>query len=164
MNVVIDPLAPSDWPQVRSIYVEGIAGGQATFETEAPSWQEWDAAHLAACRLAARSGGVLIGWGALSPVSRRRCYAGVAEVSVYIATSQQRHGVGKSLLQAIIAAAEQHGIWTLQGSTFAENVASLRLQESCGFRIVGRRDRIGQLKGLWRSTILTERRSSVVGL
>jgi L-amino acid N-acyltransferase YncA len=163
MSFLVDPLSHTDWPRVREIYLEGIATGQATFETEPPSWENWDATHLPACRLAARSADLLVGWAALSPVSRRSCYAGVAEVSVYVAAAQRGQGVGKGLLQALIAASEALGIWTLQGATFAENAASLRLQTSCGFRMVGRRERIGQLHGVWRSTILTERRSSAVG-
>jgi L-amino acid N-acyltransferase YncA len=164
MEFEIDPLSPSDWPEVRAIYLEGIATAQATFETEAPSWEQWDASHLPQCRLAARIPGRVIGWAALSPVSRRLCYAGVAEVSVYISNTYRGHGVGKRLLQALIVASENHGIWTLQGATFAENAASLRLQAGCGFRIVGRRERIGQLHGVWRSTVLTERRSVIVGV
>ncbi len=163
MEFAIDPLVPADWPHVQAIYLEGIATGQATFETEAPSWEQWDAAHLPDCRLAARSSGLLVGWAALSPVSRRRCYAGVAEVSVYIAAAHRGRGVGRALLQALIAESERLGIWMLQGATFTENTASLRLQESCGFRIVGRRERIAQLHGAWRSTVLTERRSTIVG-
>jgi phosphinothricin acetyltransferase len=164
MNFVIDPLTPSDWEQVRVIYLEGIATGQATFEVEAPTWEMWDAGHLAIGRLAARDKSQLLGWAALSPVSRRRCYAGVAEVSVYVRTAARGQGVGRALLQALIAAAEQNGLWTLQGGTFPENLASIRLQESYGFRVVGRRQRIAQHHGVWRDTILTERRSSIVGM
>ena len=163
MEFLIDPLLPADWPQLRAIYLEGIATAQATFETEAPFWEEWNASHLPACRLAARQTDRLIGWGALSPVSRRRCYVGVAEVSVYVAAAHRGQRVGKELLQALVAASEQNGIWTLQGATFTENVASLRLQASCGFRVVGRRERIARHHGAWRDTILTERRSPTVG-
>jgi phosphinothricin acetyltransferase len=163
MELVIDPLLTADWPDVRAIYLEGIASGLATFETEAPTWEEWDASHLPHSRLAARSNGVLIGWAALSPVSRRRCYAGVAEVSVYVARAAQGQGVGKRLLQALVAESERCGFWMLQGATFAENAASLRLQSSCGFRVVGRRERIGQLHGVWKDTVLMERRSTIVG-
>jgi phosphinothricin acetyltransferase len=163
-EIRIDELTPADWPQVRTIYLDGIASGQATFETEAPSWEQWDADHLRHCRLAARAGADLVGWAALGPVSRRRCYAGVAEVSVYVASSERGRGVGTALLRALIAESEHQGIWTLQGATFEENSASLRLQASCGFRIVGRRERIGQLHGVWRNTVLTERRSKVVGV
>lgn len=121
-------------------------------------------AHLAACRLVARSGDVVLGWGALSPVSSRPCYAGVAEVSIYVRESLRGHGVGRALLEHLIAASEAEGIWTLQGATFPENTASLRLQASCGFRVVGRRERIAQMDGIWRDTVLTERRSRKVGV
>jgi phosphinothricin acetyltransferase len=163
LTFLIDPLLPSDWPQLRAIYLEGMATGQATFETEAPSWEEWDAAHRPDCRLAARQSGLMLGWAALSPVSRRRCYAGVAEVSVYVAGAHRALGVGKGLLEAVVAESERLGIWTLQGATFPENVSSLRLQAACGFRVVGNRERIARLHGVWRSTVLTERRSPVVG-
>jgi phosphinothricin acetyltransferase len=149
---------------VRAIYGDGIAGGNATFETELPAWEAWDAAHHPFGRLVARSAEPVVGWAALSPVSRRRCYAGVAEVSVYVAANWRGRGVGRILLDAVIAEAERHGIWTLQGATFPENEASLRLQEACGFRQIGRRERVAQLHGVWRDTILTERRSTVVGV
>ena len=164
MQVVIDKMDPADWPEVRAVYLEGIATDQATFETDAPSWEEWDVGHLSVCRLAARAEDNLIGWAALSAVSRRSCYAGVAEVSVYVGDDFRGCGVGKALLQALIAESEKHGIWTLQGSTFADNRASLRLQESCGFRVVGRRERIAQLRGVWRDTVITERRSKTAGV
>jgi phosphinothricin acetyltransferase len=160
----IDLLAQSDWPQVRAIYEEGIATHQATFETEVPSWEQWDSAHLENGRFVARDADRVLGWGALSPVSRRLCYAGVAEVSVYVRESARGRGVGRALLEQVIAASEAQGIWTLQGSTFPENAASLRLQERCGFRVVGRRERIAQMNGVWRDTVLTERRSGKVGL
>ena len=159
----ISVLTPADWDQVRAIYLEGIATGQATFETEPPTLEAWDAGHLAVGRLGARSGEQLLGWAALSPVSRRACYAGAAEVSVYVAASARGQGVGRALLEGLIAAAEQHGFWTLQGATFPENAASLRLQARCGFRIVGRRERVARLHGQWRDTVLTERRSRQVG-
>jgi phosphinothricin acetyltransferase len=159
---VIDYLFDTDWPVARAIYLEGIATGQATFETEAPAWEAWDAAHMPHSRLAARLDGVLVGWAALSPASKRACYAGVAEVSVYVATAHRGQGIGRWLLEAIIAESERYGIWTLQGATFPENVASLRLQQSCGFRIVGHRERIGQLRGVWRDTVLTERRTRLI--
>ncbi len=162
MELQIDALTADDWEQVRAIYLDGIATGQATFETDAPSWNEWNAAHLEVCRLAGRAGGRLIGWAALTPVSRRKCYAGVAEVSVYVHSSYRGGGAGRAILQALIADSERHGIWTLQGSTFLENAASLRLQESCGFRIVGRRERIARHNSVWRDTVITERRSTIV--
>jgi L-amino acid N-acyltransferase YncA len=159
----IEEMRPADWTAVRAIYLEGIQSGQATFETEAPTWEDWDQGHLSHSRLIARQDGRVIGWAALAPVSRRRVYAGVAETSVYVAAAARRQGVGRQLLQALILAAERDGIWTLQGATFAENVASLKLQQACGFRIVGRRERIGQHHGVWRDTVLTERRSPIVG-
>lgn len=162
--VKIETMTPADWPAARAIYREGIASGQATFETEAPSWEDWDAGHHPFARLVARADGIIVGWAALSPVSRRSCYAGVAEVSVYIAAGERGRRVGRQLLQTLIAESERHGIWTLQGATFAENEASLRLQTSCGFREIGRRERIAQLQGVWRDTILMERRSPTVGV
>ncbi len=163
-EVLIDQMTPEDWPEVRSIYEEGIATRNATFEAEAPSWETWDAAHIKACRVVARGGQVVLAWGALSPVSRRQCYAGVAEVSVYVRESARGQGVGRALLEHLVAASEAEGIWTLQGATFAENTVSLRLQASCGFRVVGRRERIAQVDGVWRDTVLTERRSGKVGV
>jgi phosphinothricin acetyltransferase len=164
MNITLAAMTPADWDRVRAIYLQGIASGQATFETEAPSWEQWDAAHHPFARLVAQADGQVVAWGALSPVSRRRCYAGVAEVSVYVAAEYRGQGIGRRLLEALIQGSERQGIWTLQGATFAENEASLRLQQACGFRVVGRRERIGQLQGVWRDTVITERRSSVAGL
>jgi phosphinothricin acetyltransferase len=158
-------MAPTDWDAVRAIYFEGIATGNATFETEAPTWEVWDRARLHSCRLVARSpAGPIVGWAALSPVSSRPAYAGVAEVSLYVTASARGQGVGKALFQALIAASEAAGVWTLQGAVFPENAASLALVKACGFREVGRRERIGQRDGVWRDTILVERRSRVVGV
>jgi phosphinothricin acetyltransferase len=162
-EVRIEPMTAADWPRVLAIYEEGIATRNATFEAEPPSWEQWDSAHLAYCRFVARAKDLVIGWGALSPVSRRHCYRGVAEVSVYVSESARGQGVGRLLLDYLVAASEARGIWTLQGATFPENVASLRLQEACGFRVVGRRERIAQMDGVWRDTILTERRSAKAG-
>jgi L-amino acid N-acyltransferase YncA len=164
MKVEIGPMAVEDWEQVRAIYQAGIASGQATFERQAPTWEHWDAGHHSFARLVARGDGRVIGWAALSPVSSRQCYAGVAEASVYVDPEHRGLGVGRQLLLAAIAESERHGIWTLQGATFKENEASLRLQRACGFREIGRRERIGQLNGVWRDTVLTERRSEVVGV
>ncbi|MBO2031622.1 N-acetyltransferase [Siccationidurans ginsengisoli] len=160
----IQALAAAHWPAVRAIYEAGIATGQATFTTEAPGWEAWNASHLAHCRLvAATAEGQVLGWAALSPVSSRCVYAGVAEVSIYIAAEARGQGVGRQLLAALVAESEQHGLWTLQAGIFPENAASLALHASQGFRTVGRRERISQLHGQWRDTLLLERRSSVVG-
>lgn len=160
----ITPLAADDWPAVRAIYAAGIATGQATFETEVPDWPAWDGARLACCRLAARRGAELVGWATLGPVSARPVYRGVAEVSVYVAAVARGQGVGRALLAALVEAAEVEGIWTLQASIFPENAASVALHRACGFRVVGRREHIAQHHGLWRDTLLLERRSKRVGL
>ncbi len=160
----IDDMRSDDWQQVRCIYLDGLATGHCSFETEAPPWERWDAAHHTHSRLVVRQADRVIAWAALAPTSTRRCYAGVAEVSLYVAADARGRGIGKRLLTALIASAERHGIWTLQGATFAENTASIRLQLACGFRILGRRERIAQHLGRWRDTILTERRSAVVGI
>jgi phosphinothricin acetyltransferase len=156
-------MQPSDWPAVERIYLEGIATGNATFETESPGWEKWNAAHHLHSRLIAKDGDTIVGWAALSPVSPRRVYAGVAEVSVYVAASAQGQGIGRLLLVELIRLSEQNGIWTLQAGIFPENGASIGLHKSLGFREVGRRAKIGQLRGEWRDTILLERRSEIVG-
>ena len=153
-----------DWPEVVEIYRQGMLTGNATLETEVPSWEKWNAAHLSACRLVARQEGQVLGWAALTPVSGRCVYAGVAEVSVYVAATAQHCGIGTALLQALIDASEQEGIWTLQSGILVENEASLAVHERCGFRMVGRRERLGQLNGVWRDVVLLERRSQVVGI
>lgn len=163
MEFIIEPLRPEDWSAVRAIYLEGIATGNATFETAVPDWDEWDAKHRPDCRLVARLSGQVIGWTALSPVSSRCVYAGVAEESIYIASSARGQGVGKVLLTTCIAESEKAGIWTIQTGIFPENVASLYLHKSCGFREVGYRERIGQMNSIWRNVVFLERRSSVVG-
>jgi phosphinothricin acetyltransferase len=160
--IVTSLMTPAHWADVRAIYLEGIATGNATFETEAPDWDRWDADHLAVGRLVAVSDGRIVGWAALSPVSRRRAYRGVAEVSVYVAAHARGSGVGTLLLLALIEAAEAAGLWTLQASVMAENIATVRLHERAGFRQVGRRERIGQRSGRWRDTLLLERRSATV--
>src|SRR5262245_40375546 len=161
--MLIEPMTPDDWPDVRRIYEEGLATGAGSFETEAPSWEQWDAARLPHTRLVARDDRI-IGWAALSPFSKRACYAGVAEVAIYVAANVRGRGVGRALLSRGSEAAEAHGIWTLQGATIADNAASLALQASCGFRVVGRRVRIAKRDGKWHDTILTERRSERVGI
>jgi phosphinothricin acetyltransferase len=162
-DVTIDAMSAADWPAVRDVYAAGIATGQATFETKPPPWDVWDAGHLPACRLCARSDGAVVGWAALSPASRRAVYAGVAEVSVYVRPDWHGRGVGSRLLAALVTESERAGIWTLQAGIFPENAASLRLHERHGFRVVGRRERIGRLDGVWRDTVLLERRSTVTG-
>jgi len=152
-----------DWPAVEKIYRQGIATENATFETESPEWKNWNANHHAHSRLVARHEQRVLGWAALSPVSARRVYAGVAEVSIYIAEAARGKGIGKGLLSALIEQSEQNGIWTLQAGIFPENTASITLHKSCGFREVGRREKIGQLKGVWRDVILLERRSHLCG-
>ena len=157
-------MAADDWLAVRTVYLEGIATGEATFETEAPSWEAWDSGHLSFGRLVARDGDSVIGWAALSPVSQRKAYSGVAEVSVYVAAHSRGKGVGQALLERLIRESEQNGIWTLQAAVFPENAATLALHKRCGFREVGRRERISKLNGNWRDTILLERRSRAVGV
>ncbi|HEV7395652.1 MAG TPA: GNAT family N-acetyltransferase [Pyrinomonadaceae bacterium] len=159
MNLEIKALLPAHWPEVQLIYIEGLATGHATFETRAPSWEKWDASHLVKPRLVAELDGSVHGWAALSPVSAREVYAGVAEVSVYVGELSRGLGVGRRLLSELIAESEKVGLWTLQGSIFPENESSIALHKGCGFREVGRRERIGQLNGIWRDTVLLERRT-----
>ncbi len=149
---------PSDWAAIARIYGEGIATGAATFETELPSWEEWDAAHLKAPRFVAEEGGEVLGWIAVSPVSRRPVYRGVVEHSVYVAEAARGRGVGRLLLDALLRSAASHGIWTIQTSVFADNAATVALHDSVGFRLVGRRERIAELHGEWRDTLLLELR------
>ena len=169
MEYQIDKMNPNDWEQVRSIYLEGIATGHATFEAEAPEWERWDANHLAEPRLVARSGGKVAGWAALSRVSTRRVYSGVAEVSIYIGSPYRGQGIGSVLLAALIDASEKMGIWTLQAGIFPENTVSISLHQKHGFRILGRRVKIGkmtfgELREIWRDVILMERRSALTGI
>jgi L-amino acid N-acyltransferase YncA len=163
-QVTLDRRNPEDWEAVRAVYLEGIATGNATFETDAPSWDKWDSDHLRDCRLVARKGGQIVGWAALSPVSGRCVYAGVATVSIYVTASERGEGVGKALLCALIEESERKGLWTLEAGILPENEASIALHKACGFRGVGRRERIGQLNGVWKDVTLVERRSKVVGV
>jgi phosphinothricin acetyltransferase len=151
------------WPAVREIFAQGIAAGNATFEITVPEWAQWDARHLATCRLVALHEQQVLGWAALSPVSVRHVYRGVAEVSVYIDEGTRGQGVGTALLQALVTDSERNGIWTLQAVIHASNSISIRLHDNAGFRIVGTRERIGCLHGRWLDTVLMERRSKVVG-
>ena len=161
-------MQPGDWERVRTIYLEGIATGTATFETAAPSWEAWDAAHLATPRLVARLAegetDVVAGWAALSAASGRCVYAGVADDSIYVAAAARGLGVGRALLSALCEAAEDAGVWTIQAGIFPENAASLRLHQTCGFRLVGRREKLGRLYGIWRDVMMLERRSRVPAL
>ncbi len=152
------------WEEVCAVYLEGLATGDATFETEAPDWSRWDASHLPCCRLVALADGRVAGWAALGRVSAREVYAGVAEVSVYVGDGFRGAGVGRALLSALVGESEAEGIWTLQASVFPENAATVALHRSCGFREVGRRVRVGRLGGRWRDTVLLERRSETVGV
>ncbi len=162
MRFSIEEMKDEHWPAVRAIYQEGIDGGNATFETVAPEWDEWDRTHLREGRLVAKAEGAVVGWAALSPVSSRPGYAGVAEVSIYVATLVRERGIGKALLQALIEASERADLWTLQGSIFPENGASIALHKSCGFREVGLRERIGRLHCVWKDVLLMERRSRIL--
>ncbi len=164
MSIAIVPLIKVHWSTVREIYLAGIASGNAPVETEAPEWEEWDAKHLPFTRLVASGDGEVKGWAALSAVSIRKVYRGVAEDSVYVAPSAQGQGLGRLLLEKLITDSEANGIWTLQNSSFPENVASIQLHRSCGFREVGYRERVAQLKGVWRNTLVMERRSAVLGV
>ena len=177
MNYPIFPMPPDLWPAVREIYREGIATGNATFETEVPDWEKWDSSHRKDCRLVALEpraerilevlipleGVHVLGWAALSPVSSRRVYNGAAEVSVYVAAAARGRGVGKALLQLLVQQSEANGLWTLQAGIFPENAASISLHRLCGFREVGVRRRIGTLGDTWRDVLLMERRSATDG-
>jgi L-amino acid N-acyltransferase YncA len=163
-SITIRKMESGDWLSVRDIYLEGIATGNATFETEAPEWAEWDSKHLNDARLVAKADGMVVGWAALSPVSSRRVYSGVAELSIYIASAIRGKGVGKALLAALITESEAKGYWTLQTGIFPENKASLALHQKLGFRILGTRERIGRMDGRWRDVLMLERRSAVAGL
>lgn len=164
MEISIRAMAAADWASVRAIYRAGIATGQATFETETPSWTNWNEAHVPAPRLVAVSGEAIVGWAALSPVSSRSVYRGVVEVSVYVDEDARGRGVGLLLLAALVRESEKEDIWTLQASIFPENAASISLHKACGFREVGTRRRIGKLHRVWRDTVLLERRSESVGV
>jgi L-amino acid N-acyltransferase YncA len=163
MDYQIAPMQPADLPAVLEIYGEGIATGQATFEILLPDWEKWDSNHRRDCRLIARKYSQVIGWAALSPVSTRSVYSGVAEVSVYVAAAARGGGVGTALLKALIEESESRGVWTLQAAIFPENLASIALHKSCGFREVGVRQRIGKLGEKWRDVLLLERRSATAG-
>jgi L-amino acid N-acyltransferase YncA len=154
----------NNWNEVKRIYEEGIKTGNATFQNESPPWPLWDKAHIQDCRLVAKENEKVIGWAALTPVSDRCVYGGVAEVSVYVDEKVRGRGVGSMLLNELIRTSEQNNFWTLQAGIFPENIASLKIHEASGFRVIGRREKIGQMNGIWRDTILMERRSKTTGL
>jgi L-amino acid N-acyltransferase YncA len=164
MKLEILPLTYADWPAVRAIYEQGIATGDATFEKAAPKWERWDATHLPHCRLVACDAGEVLAWAALGPVSSRCVYAGVAEVSIYVAARARGQGIGLVLLLALVESSECENIWTLQAGVFPENTASLDLFQKVGFRRLGTRERLGRMDGRWRDVVLLERRSHVAGV
>jgi L-amino acid N-acyltransferase YncA len=169
MEYRIDSVKPEDWEQVRAIYLEGIATGNATFEPGVPDWEKWDSGHVDRPRLVVRTNGRVAGWAALSRVSARKVYAGVAEISIYVGEEFRGKGIGDALLAALIDSSEKNGFWTLQAGIFPENVASIDLHKKHGFRVLGVRQKVGkmtfgELKGRWRDVVLMERRSRVAGI
>jgi L-amino acid N-acyltransferase YncA len=165
MKYKIEEMESSDLEEVNNIYVEGIKTGLATFQTEAPTWENWDKSHLQSCRLVARSESSILGWVALSPTSSRSCYAGVVEVSIYIGEKYKGQGIGKSLLTSIIKQSEENGIWTLYCAIIRENIGSIVLHRKCGFREIGIREKIAKMSNeAWHDVVLMERRSKVVGI
>ena len=162
--IVFDSMQPQHWSEVKKIYEEGIATGQATFQQSAPEWEEWNRNHLTTCRIVAKDKDTILGWAALTPVSGRPVYAGVAEVSVYISLKARGKGLGKQLLEQLVGESEMQNIWTLQAGIFPENTPSIKIHKACGFRILGIREKIGKMNGTWRDTILMERRSKKIGV
>lgn len=165
MEYNIDEMTQLDWQQVSHIYFEGIKTGKATFQSEVPTWEDWNNAHITPCRLVVRSDDDILGWAALSPTSSRCVYAGVAEVSIYIAVKYRGQGLGKVLLEDLIKLSEENGFWTLQSGIIRENTSSIVLHEKCGFRELGIREKVGKMNnGKWHDVVLMERRSKVVGI
>jgi phosphinothricin acetyltransferase len=154
-RVSVEEMTAADWPAVADIYRQGLDTGHASFETEVPAYEAWDRRHLGRPRLVARVDGDVVGWAALSPASDRCVYGGVAEDSVYVAAAATGRGIGRSLLSELVRRAEDEGIWTVQAGLFPENEASLALHERCGFRVVGRRERLGKHHGSWRDVVLS---------
>ncbi len=157
-------IIPEHYAQIEAIYLQGIASGYATFQTTAPTWQEWDKGHLPFCRIAAVLGNDIVGWIALSPVSARQVYKGVAEISIYVAAMQRGKGIGKTLMLAAIKESEDNGIWTLQSGIFKENRSSIQLHLRCGFREIGYREKVGCIDGVWKDNVIMERRSNIIGI
>lgn len=170
MALTITTMVAADWPQVATIYREGIATGHATFASQPPAtWEEWCKNKMTTCSLVARENHEILGWAALSPISQRAVYAGVADVSIYVSSHARGHGVGSALLKKLIDVSETNGIWTLQAGIFPENQASLALHFKHGFRQVGIREKMGKMtfgsyQGRWRDVVLLERRSQVAGI
>ena len=164
MDIIIEKMKDEDWPEIKTIYRQGIATGNATFDSEAPEWEQWNKTHLQDCRLVIKSEQKIVGWAALSPVSTRCVYKGVTELSLYVRDSFRGRGIGTALLKATIEESQRAGVWTLQSGTFPENAASIAIQKACGFREVGIRKKIGCMNGKWRDVVLLERRSDVVGI
>ena len=162
--VIIRPMLQEHWERVKQIYESGIATGIATFETTAPGWEKWNDGHLTFARLVAMYNNEVVGWAALSPVSSRCVYGGVAEVSVYVDESYKGKGIGKMLLKKLVTESESNNIWTLQAGIFTDNIASVKLHESVGFRVIGHREKIGKLKDTWKDNYILERRSKIVGI
>lgn len=161
--MTINAMTQADWPQVKGIYVEGIETGNATFETKAPDWEEWNSKYIDVCRLVARDDERVLGWAALLPVSSRAAFSGVAELSIYLSSESTGKGIGTRLLSAVIEESESKGFWTIQSGIFPENTGSIRLHEKMGFREIGVREKLGKLNGVWRDVVMMERRSETVG-
>ena len=164
IDIKIKKMKASDWKAVAEIYSEGIASGIATFETDTPSYDSWNAAHMSICRLVAIDNKVVLGWAALSPVSSRCVYGGIGEVSIYVGKDNRGKGIGKLLMEALITQSEAAGLWSLQSGIFPENESSIELHKKVSFRYIGKRERIGKLKGVWKDNLLFERRSDTVGI
>lgn len=160
----IRSMTSTDWNMVSKIYAEGIATGFATFEKDVPTYEAWDKAHLKTCRIVAVEGNNILGWSALSPVSSRCVYGGVAEVSVYVGKESRGKGIGKLLLESLINESEAEGLWTLQSGIFPQNEGSIELHKKTGFRFIGKRERVGNLDGVWKDNLLYERRSKTIGI
>lgn len=165
MDYKIEEMTQEDWDGVAKIYLEGINTGKATFQTEVPTWENWNNSHISSCRLVARLDNNILGWGALSPTSSRCVYAGIAEVSIYIGEEYRGNGIGTTILTNLVKLSEENGFWTLQSGIIKENTASITLHKRCGFREIGVREKLGKMSnGVWHDVVLMERRSNIVGV